>query len=337
MQKVFFYLPKGALFDATIYYCDLLKKAFSTSMEKKFEVIVTDTAEVVTENDFLVTIRIGDIKAFKITPKKWIHWFQGIAPEERLYLGGKGLRSKLASYRYTFLERKILKKVDLCIFVSDAMLRHYQNKYNVNLVDKSFVMPCYNISFSNDVFQNEERYKKMSFVYAGGIHKWQCIEESLLIFKGIQECFNDASFTIFTKDKEKVYTLIEQLNVKNVVVEYVSLEELQKTLSTFKYGFLLREDHIVNKVATPTKMNSYLAAGLIPIYTSVVDAFEKNINLEEFSLKYEGISDFKMIIESVLQFETHSINIAELQSVYKRVFAEFYNDELYVKRLSDII
>lgn len=48
------------------------------------------------------------------------------------------------------------------------------------------------------------------------------------------------------------------------------------TLRDVKFGFVLRDDIAVNNVATPTKLSSYLSAGVIPIYSSALkDFYEK--------------------------------------------------------------
>ena len=79
---------------------------------------------------------------------------------------------------------------------------------------------------------------------------------------------------------KKANNLIEEHNIKTAYVKYVDLRDLNNELLKYKYGFLLRRDNLVNNVATPTKMNSYLACGLIPIFTDAITDYKDQINLK---------------------------------------------------------
>ncbi|MFH4294131.1 hypothetical protein WAJ58_23570, partial [Acinetobacter baumannii] len=85
-------------------------------------------------------------------------------------------------------------------------------------------------------------------------------------------------------------------------IKYVSLENLDTELLKYKYGFLIRENHIVNNVATPTKMNSYLANGIIPIYLSFIDHFKVNFNEYDFIVAKEKTQD---VLNDIVNFEKY--------------------------------
>src|SRR5690606_9036242 len=121
----------------------------------------------------------------------------------------------------------------------------------------SVIIPCYNQTLKEDFFYHKRKYSRLDFVYAGSLSTWQCVEESIRVFKYIQNKVPSATFTILTKNGGEVKHLIEKNKVKNVLTDYVPLVELQEYLARFKYAFLLRRDEKVNRVSTPTKMNSY--------------------------------------------------------------------------------
>ena len=127
--------------------------------------------------------------------------------------------------------------------------------------------------------------------------------------------------------------LIKKYKIKNVIVDYCKISDLHIKLSQYKYAFLIRENHIVNKVSTPTKMNTYMAAGLIPIYTDVIDAFEKNINLEKFGIKVSYNSSINLIVDKILLHHQEVINSQELLKTYSKIFLNFYNDKFYINEL----
>src|SRR5690606_4048397 len=112
----------------------------------------------------------------------------------------------------------------------------------LRLDKKAVIMPCYNLQLDEQVFFKGDRYNKASFVYAGSTAQWQCLDETLLIFKAIQERIVDAELVVLTKDYNTVDELIKKYRISNVTINYVDLSELQNELSKYKYAFLIRED-----------------------------------------------------------------------------------------------
>lgn len=332
-NRVVFYLPKNALFEATTYYCNLIKRAILI-LPISYEVVYVDQLSDICQDDIVITIRIDD--PFKLFGKckKIIHWFQGIAPEERVLADDNSFYSRLASFKYMIMEYILMRKVDLPFFVSDAMRAHYERKYNYKLSERFVIMPCYNIALDENSFFVNQKYERPNFVYAGGILKWQCIEETLSVFKTFKTRVPKATLTILTKDIENALSLAKVIGCEDVNVKFIPLELLQSELSRYKYGFLLRKDHVVNRVSTPTKMNSYLSAGIIPIYTSAVEAFEENIDLGDFELKFNNLN-IEEIVSNLILMENKIIDPNSVLIEYKRVFESFYNDEFYINEISN--
>lgn len=48
---------------------------------------------------------------------------------------------------------------------------------------------------------------------------------------------------------------------------------MSEALADVKFGFVLRNDVPVNRVATPTKLSSYLSAGVIPVFSKYLKDF----------------------------------------------------------------
>ncbi|WP_367329717.1 hypothetical protein [Sphingobacterium multivorum] len=334
-NRVVFYLPKDALFEATTYYCNLIKQAVEEIAPVE-EVLYVSSIDEILKEDTVITIRIDDPFLLFKRCKKIIHWFQGIAPEERILMGKGSLYSRLAALKYGIMELILLKKNYFFFFVSEAMKEHYEKKYRIDLTGRHVIMPCYNIALNKRSFEYAYKYTKPKFVYAGGVLNWQCVEESLMIYKAFKQIYLDATFTILTKDSDKANALIQKLGAKDVFVKFVPLKSLQDELSMYKYGFLLRKQHVVNKVATPTKMNSYLAAGVIPIYTSVVDDFDRNINLGEFEIKCDTI-DVGLLTTKLVNFERKNIHLSDVFSTFERVFEEYYNDLKYKQKIKELL
>ncbi|MFL1894422.1 hypothetical protein ACJRPK_01890 [Aquimarina sp. 2-A2] len=325
-KRIIFYLPKESINEATIYYTNLLKKAFE---EMCFEVIQTDNLKLQTsKKDLFFTIRIRDFISILCKKRtfKIMNWFQGITPEEYSLINKNSLKTKIISLILSNLEHLILNSSLFNVFVSDRMAEHYKAKYNY--CKRNYcVIPCYNKSLQKKFFS--QNYKKdLSFVYAGTLYEWQCFEETIKLYKEIEVTYPDASLTILTKDKEEARRIINEHNIKNFKVLFVSLENLDEELSKHQYGFLLRKDDIINNVATPTKMNSYLSVGVMPIFTNVIDSFNKNMDLKNFQILLDGKEDYS--IKSSKVIEKNKVMDYELfYEVCNNLFQDYYNDVYY--------
>ena len=109
-----------------------------------------------------------------------------------------------------------------------------------------------------------------------------------------------------------------------------------KRIQNIKYGFVLREDNAVNNVATPTKFSNYLSNGIIPIYSGAVKSF--NEYDEQLNLGVEcNLNDTQKGVESILEHIDKNITSAEVKEKCEKAFADYYNQQKYIKELSSKI
>ncbi|MDC8105110.1 hypothetical protein ACNFU2_09395 [Chryseobacterium sp. PTM-20240506] len=337
MQKrVTFYLPLKTRNDATIYYTELIKRAFIS-----LGFIVEDKLKIfkASDSDFIVAITPADAYHIKVVnpQSKIMTWFQGIGPEEYFLLHGRSLRSSIMKRYLEFFEKKALVQSDISLFVSHAMQKHYQDKYEI--VPRNYlVIPCYNKNLRDDlIIPEDSRYQKLKFVYAGGMFAWQCIDKTLKVFKVIENQYPDASLTLLTGEKSVAEKLLQKYKIKNAVIKYVSLNKLDDELSQYKYGFLLRDNIKVNNVATPTKMNSYLSVGILPIYSNVVNSFEENLNLDSFCVKVSDGETIEMIAEKIIKHHQSNLDLNKLRPLLEKIYQNYYNDDRYILLLKHAI
>ena len=119
----------------------------------------------------------------------------------------------------------------------------------------------------------------------------------------------------------------------------MSLNNLDSELAKYKYGFLLREDHIVNHVATPTKMNSYLSVGVIPIFSDVIFDYNKNFNDFDNIIKLNSKLCAKKWSEIILKYEDRK-GVNDYDNFFNdlnEIFVNYYNRDGYIMELSKII
>lgn len=325
MKRIVFYYEEGIINDATSFYVSVIEKA----AEKLSMVFCkTVTLKEIRYGDTILTIYSKNfIEAFLTHPfNKTIFWAQGVEPEEaRLHC------NKITYWIKSLMEYVSIKFSSLLFMVSNSMYEHYKKKYKLNR--KHYViMPCYNADHISDVTLS--KYANPTFVFAGGSSCWHCADEIIGTYKQIEDAFPNASITLLSNAEKQFRCLLKRYNVKNYSIKYVPLSELQYELAKYKYGFLLRNTHIINKVATPTKMSSYLGAGVIPVFTDAIDDFLNNINLGEFTLLYKTPINKEEIARSIIEFERSKHNYSEYIELVKNVFSDYYCTTKYINIIS---
>ena len=80
-------------------------------------------------------------------------------------------------------------------------------------------------------------------------------------------------------------------------------------------------------------MNSYLACGLIPIFTDAITDYKDQINLKDFSLGMSSDLSIDEIAKKIIDFESSKKNFSNLNIEIKKIFNEYYNDKRYIKEI----
>lgn len=260
-------------------------------------------------------------------------WYQGVVPEERRMQGC----SLFKVWLHTLVEKKSLSVTKFFFLVSESLKKHYQNKYGVK-IDTSCcaLIPCFNEqrAFSNCFLQGTK--KPFSFVYSGGLGVWQCFDKTLDVFKEIKSTIPTATLDIYTYQVDKAKSTVELNGIKDVEVRYVPKEEMNNALSDKMFGFVLRDDNIVNRVATPTKFSNYIANGIIPIFSSCVEDFAMASHAMKYSIpiKFFSVKDIaeKVILSAKSIVETYDCE--EHKRECDKIFATYYSEERYIKETS---
>ncbi|MBR4989175.1 MAG: hypothetical protein IKY85_04610 [Bacteroidaceae bacterium] len=328
MYKVF--VRSRDLNDATKHYVDIL---ISCLKNLGYEVEFVYSVKEISKKDRVLVITLpGFIKAWLHNPFQDISmWFQGVTPEEcgMLFTGVKKYWKIFFNTILDFFAVHVAKRV---IFVSETMLRHYRKKYCYR--GKNYViMPCFNQPIVKDAF-TKEKYETPSFVYAGSLSKWQCVEETLELFTHIKNELPNATLTLLTGEKEKALELLNKYGIKDAIVKYVPYKELNEELKKHKYGFLIRDDVKVNNVATPTKMNSYMACGIIPVYSNVIGDFKEVFAGMKY--KVDVTPSMKETIERIKEIEQDVIVAEDVYCEYKKLFDTYYSEKHYTPLITEL-
>lgn len=284
------------------------------------------THENTSRDDFFVVL--DSRTAFKLVArgrKNFVFWSQGVWPEESFQRHHSQIRFNVCSQ----IERMALLECKRLFLVSNAMLEHYEKKYGLALKSKAYIMPCANEQFHPNSFKASGKYDSPVFIYAGSLAQWQCIDTMLSAFKQAHEVAPDARLLFYTSQQEEAHKLVRDAGVQNVTVGYAPADRLDKILSGAKYGFIIRDDSVINQVATPTKISTYISNGVIPVYSHSLKAFSESLPGIE-ALEYRPES-FK---RDFAAFEMKKICPDEMLAEYHAYFEREFD---YSKRYKDIM
>lgn len=219
--------------------------------------------------------------------------FHGIVPEELR------LSNDFRANKFFKIELEMMKKIDKAIFVTKSMENFYKKKYPYEM--KRIKTLIYPIIDSDNIIKEEIEIKKIPtekiiVLYSGNFQKWQNID---LMMKTIKKYNNENIFYIFltsqmecAKNKFKEYKIKEN----SYLIDSVKPSQLWKYYEIANYGFILRDDIDVNRVANPTKLGEYLDYGIVPI------------------VKLEEIGDYKEMGYEYITLENYNSNLQKIKS-----------------------
>ncbi|MCE4068988.1 MULTISPECIES: glycosyltransferase [Pseudomonas] len=227
----------------------------------------------------------------------------GVVPEEfRMH------NDYFSALIYDKEERLAVKKAGLAIVVTNAMRQYLQQKFRDQLQARTVEFPMFP-SFAPDVASRPLADGKPIVVYAGGLHKWQQVPKMIdAIMKTSDRCQHH----FYCPEPSTVRAMLPEALLESVTVDAKPHAELMKIYAKCHYGFILREDIIVNRVACPTKLVEYLAMGIIPI----VDC-EDIGDFKALGMQFITLGDF---LNSTLPSEAERAGMALVNlSVYEKL------------------
>lgn len=273
------------------------------------------------------------IDAFKYYFKgyhNFILWQQGATADESFMRN----HSKLRYWMLNKMDLFAMKKAKAILYVSKYMKEHYEKMGGCLFSDKSYIMPCFNEEYDDSIYA-EKDYSKKTFTYVGSLDLWQCFEQTTNLYKQIEDAIPEARLKVLTFDTANAERIIKEKGIKHYEVKCVPKDEVKKELSFVNYGFIIREDNMVNRVATPTKISSYMSAGVIPIFSTCLKDFSalaQNLKYAKAveNLDEEGVAD-------VICFIKKTVDKEDVKEEYRKVFESYYGKQIHCKNLETLL
>ena len=186
----------------------------------------------------------------------------GVAPEEELLHGRPGRAAYLEA-----AEEEMVHGSRHLVVVTEAMKRHLLGKYpeaHPNIIVIPILEEAFLHSVSKDAALTPR--KRSVVLYSGGLHRWQNVERMLEVVRLLKHKFE---FRFLTNEPEQLAAKAAAAGLQDSLsIACVAKSELINHYLEADYGLILRDDIVVNRVACPTKMMEYMAAGVIPIVLS---------------------------------------------------------------------
>jgi glycosyltransferase involved in cell wall biosynthesis len=197
----------------------------------------------------------------------------GAVPEEMQYNSDQRLARIM-----NWVERLAFSRIALAVCVTRRMENFYRDKYPATTAEFLY-LPIFTARVCGpaDPVQVSALRTRLGipefgfvYLYSGGLQPWQNIDRMLDATRNLLSS-NDSWFIFLTGEAHNLAARIEQAFgclPKQILVAHVSSEELRDYYALADFGFILRDDHILNRVANPTKLVEYLYFGMRPIVIS---------------------------------------------------------------------
>lgn len=247
----------------------------------------------------------------------------GTVPEE-LEHSGKIVLSKLMKV----VEKIAFSRIELAVCVTKRMCRFYSERYPYSAA-RYLYLPIFTSQVCCPAKQSnvDELRRKLGmpstcnvYLYSGGLHTWQNIDLMLSVAKSLYSS-NDNWFLFLTGEIAEMNRKIEKIfgsSPDRIKVTHVQPEELRNYYELADYGFVLRDDHILNRVANPTKLIEYLYFGIKPVVLSAdIGDFNElgyeyvDVNSVENKTKFKNKSEVNRKISMRLLSDVESVNLLE--------------------------
>lgn len=243
--------------------------------------------------------------------------FRGLVSEESFLRNNNKFRKQVLSV----IEKNIYRKADLLGAVSNCFAEYLLRKYGFREIQ---VIPC-GINHLCLKKRNEKLLEKpLSFVYVGGLSKWQKFDKIVTIYTQIEQKIN-SSFSIYTPNRLEAKKILLEYKVKNFKIETLSQNELQMKLSDYDFGFLVRDNILLNNVASPVKFLEYTSNGVIPIISDGIGDYSKLVKEKKLGIVLDRFD--KISIN-----EIH--NLYNDRKIFDRLF-QFSKNYLWHELLKD--
>ncbi|RME16689.1 MAG: hypothetical protein D6799_04655 [Bacteroidetes bacterium] len=225
------------------------------------------------------------------------------------------------------MERMALKTSDFRMAVSEALVDYWRNVYLYDK-DNHVVIPC---TLSKDFIRNfpdgafiRSMRKKEGFgeedivvVFSGSSSGWQSLKQSDELFLKLMGKNEKIKLVFLGKHEVSEYNVYKKYPGR-VMQKQVDEKEVLDFLYIADYGWLVREQSMTNRVASPVKFAEYLSAGLKVIISE---------NLGDYS-EFCKENDCGIVVKDIEHLQLNRVEYQEKLKIY-RMAMQYFTKEKY--------
>lgn len=200
--------------------------------------------------------------SMRVLPAYWIGNpitdLHGAVPEELAHQGKPWL-----ARLFGLVERIVLRRRAPAVHVTNAMKRHFEEKYQrQSTADRTIaILPrLSDVRGQRENVMGSTRDAK-AVIYAGGLQAWQNVSMMLEAAAAATQL----RYVFLSGEASALQRMADSGHVVNYTCISVPPHKVPDHYLTCTYGFILRDPVLLNQVACPTKLVEYLYWGVIPI------------------------------------------------------------------------
>lgn len=320
--------------EVTGHYVDIIAKGIERSGSSTVSVNSLERKKENRAGGAVVISPFDAIKARIVGYKRVLFWSQGLAAEESFMRHGSHAKYEIIR----LFSRLALNYSDIVFLTSKAMADYYSAEYNAHF-SRAIIMPCFNEEVAVDSSMELKPIdgidnNNIVFLYAGGLSPWQCFQETVDFYCRIEEAVPRALLLVLTKDSEKAKSLLEKSGAHHYIVDFVSQNNLKHRIQGATFGFCLRKNHPVNRVATPTKLSTYVANDIIPVFSSSLQDFSQVANCSEYAVRIDRMPPSDLDVARIVRLCSDLPTREDVHRDFASCFSSYYSSETYIEMIA---
>ena len=247
----------------------------------------------------------------KYLPKtKIIYDIRGAGEDEK---DKPSLWDKIKKGRSELRKKTLLSISDCIICVSNMLKQYVQEKYS--LAKNKRIEVIYGAAEKESFFFDQDlreniRNKlnlngKIVLLYSGHLDKpWQIPEKIFQLFEQLANIIQNLRLIMLTPDIKIAdsYARKYKINKDHIILKTASYKELNKFLNCADFSLLLRENKLVNNVASPTKFAEYILSGLPVIITESLGDYSEMVREKNFGVTILDINNLQNDINKIVNY-----------------------------------
>ncbi len=260
---------------------------------------------------------------------------------------GININSRKIRNHVAYLDRRekdIILGSDRVGCVSEAYKTHLIQKHHLDTTYME-VLPngadstifCFDENQRNNTRERLRLQGKFVFVYSGAMYAWQMFPTMLHIFQTIKTFEKEAHFLILTPFKKKAMEHINEARLSKTDYTLLSADhsEVAAYLAAADMGFLIREPHLLNKVASPVKFSEYVLCGLPVMMTEGIGDYSDFMKANNFGVVIHDCNDQEEIREKFTRFKEEKID-SSARSKVSQDMERLFSRQSQIHKLLDI-